>query len=262
MTTLALFDAPTPPPQVTRGDCIDWLASMEPESVDLVVTDPAYESLEKHRAKGTTTRLKNSDASSNEWFPIFGNDRFPILFQQLFRVLKNGSHCYVICDQETMFVVRNEAPRHGFEWKKFLVWDKVKPGMGYTWRACHEVICFLSKRTRVASKTHTGSGKPPLGCLNDNKTADVLRFEPIEELEERGAIMSHARVTGYPTEKPVPLLEELIRMSSREGDLVIDPFAGSFSTGDAAVRLGRRFAGCDVKESACELGRKRLESVN
>jgi site-specific DNA-methyltransferase (adenine-specific) len=56
-----------------HGDCVDWLRSLDDESVALCVTDPAYESLEKHRAKGTTTRLKVSDASSNEWFAIFKN---------------------------------------------------------------------------------------------------------------------------------------------------------------------------------------------
>lgn len=239
----------TPPWSLHHGDCIEWLASFAVESVDLVVTDPAYESLEKHRAKGTTTRLKASDASSNQWFPIFGNERFPDLFRQLYRVLKKGTHCYVLCDQETMFVVKDIAPRAGFEWKKFLVWDKVKPGMGYNYRACHEVICFLSKGKR------NGEG---YGCLNDNKTVDVLRCE---EIEERGAILSHERVTGYPTEKPVGLLQDLIRMSSRPNELVIDPFTGSGSTGQAALLQGRRFAGCDVSSTAIELSTRKLRET-
>lgn len=144
-----------------------------------------------------------------------------------------------------MFLVHNVAPLCGFTWHKFLVWDKVRPGMGYHYRATHEVICFLEKGTRKGDAR---------GSLNDNKTADVLR---IEEVEERGAILSHDRVTGYPTEKPVPLLQELIRMSSRPNDLVVDPFAGSCSTGVAAALLGRRFAGCDVVEKAVEDGRRR-----
>jgi len=234
-------------------DAVEYLTKIAPESVDLVVTDPAYESLEKHRAKGTTTRLKASDASSNEWFPIFDNDRFPALFEQLYRVLKKGTHCYVLCDQETMFVVHDVAQKAGFAWHKFLVWDKVRPGMGYHYRATHEVICFLEKGKR--------KGDAKLGCLNDNSTADVLRFE---EVQEQGAILSHDRVFlrgADPTEKPVPLLQELIRMSSRPGDLVVDPFAGSCSTGVAASLLGRRFGGCDVKQSAVDAGRRRLSET-
>ena len=63
-------------------DAVDWLRDLAPESVDLVITDPAYESLEKHRAIGTTTRLKHSKASSNDWFNIFPNARFGELFTE------------------------------------------------------------------------------------------------------------------------------------------------------------------------------------
>jgi site-specific DNA-methyltransferase (adenine-specific) len=233
-------------------DAIEYLTKFAAESVDLVVADPAYQSLEKHRAKGTTTRLKASDASSNEWFPIFPNERFFELFVELHRVLKKGTHCYVLCDQGTMFLVHDVAQKAGFTWHKFLVWDKVRPGMGYHYRATHEVICFLEKGKR------SGDGR---GSLNDNSTADVLRFEEVADV---GAILSHERVNpkgAYPTEKPVSLLSELIRMSSRPGDFVVDPFGGSFSTGVAASLLGRRFGGCDVKQSAVDAGRRRLSET-
>lgn len=88
-----------PPWDVEVSDAVDWLRRIDDESVDLVVTDPAYESLEKHRAKGTTTRLSQSEASSNEWFPIFRNGRFSELFAELFRVMKTDSHLYVLSDQ-------------------------------------------------------------------------------------------------------------------------------------------------------------------
>lgn len=219
---------------IEHADAIEWLKSIDAESVDLVITDPPYESLEKHRAKGTTTRLKTSDASSNEWFPIFCNARFPELFEQLYRVLKKGTHCYVLCDQETHYVVRERGIGAGFTWHKFIVWDKVRPGMGYHYRATHEVICFLEKGKRK------GDNPSKLGCLNDLSIPDVLRVERVQK--------------GYPTEKPIDLLKILVKQSSAPGELVIDPFSGSASTGAAAVLSGRRFAGCDVKQSAVEAG--------
>ncbi|MCZ8659771.1 site-specific DNA-methyltransferase, partial [Escherichia albertii] len=57
-------------------DAVEWLKTLPSGSVDLFVTDPPYESLEKHRKIGTTTRLKVSKSSSNEWFAIFPNSRF------------------------------------------------------------------------------------------------------------------------------------------------------------------------------------------
>ena len=131
-----------------QGDAVDWLRELPNASVDLIVTDPPYESLEKHRAVGTTTRLKHSKASSNDWFDIFPNDRFHELFVELYRVLKKNSHFYLYCDQETMFVAKPIAESVGFRFWKPLVWDKMKIGMGYHYRARYELILFFEKGKR------------------------------------------------------------------------------------------------------------------
>ena len=104
--------------ELSNVDAVAWLQSLPSESVDLMVTDPAYESLEKHRAVGTTTRLKHSKSSSNDWFAIFPNSRFGELFHEMFRVLRRDTHLYLFCDAETMFVAKPEAERAGFRfWK-------------------------------------------------------------------------------------------------------------------------------------------------
>ena len=66
--------------QLAQMDAVAWLKSLPDNSIDLMITDPPYESLEKHRARGTTTRLKESKGSSNRWFSIFPHDRFPEFF--------------------------------------------------------------------------------------------------------------------------------------------------------------------------------------
>lgn len=231
MTALALA-APTDPPLVSQLDAVEWLRSLASESVDLVVTDCAYESLEKHRAVGTTTRLKVSAASSNEWFPIFRNERFPELFAELFRVLKRDAHLYFYCDQETMFVAKPVGEAAGFRFWKPLIWDKQAIGMGYHFRARYELILFFEKGKRR---------------LNDLGVSDVISCKRI-----RG---------GYPTQKPEEVSRVLIEQSSQSGDLVIDPFCGSGSVGVAALRAGRRFAGTDVSETAVKLATERLKGV-
>lgn len=209
---------------VAGGDAISWMQTLPPESINLIVTDPAYASLEKHRAKGTTTRLSKSTASSNEWFPVVPNSYFDELLAQSYRVLTRDSHMYVVCDQETMWELRPRAERAGFKWKKALIWEKTNAdgstavGMGYTWRASHEVVCYLEKGKRR---------------LNDLSLPDVLRAPRV-----RG---------GYPTEKPVELLEKLILNSSNPGETVIDCFAGSGSTGRAALKQRRLFLGCEIQ---------------
>ena len=133
---------------LARADAVDWLRTLPDQSVDLIVTDPPYESLEKHRAVGTTTRLKRSKASSNNWFAVFPNSRFKELFVQFYRVLNSNRHLYLFCDQETMFIVKPLAERVGFRFWKPLVWDKVKIGMGYHYRARYEFVLFFEKGKR------------------------------------------------------------------------------------------------------------------
>jgi len=210
-------------------DAVEWLRAQPSESIDLLVTDPAYESLEKHRAVGTTTRLKHSKGSSNDWFTVFPNARFAELFAEAFRALKRNTHFYLYCDAETMFVAKPEAERAGFRFWKPLVWDKKTIGMGYHYRARYEFILFFEKGKRR---------------LNDLGIADVITVPRIHR--------------GYPAEKPPAVSEVLIGQSSVPGDVVADPFMGSGSVGVAALKLGRRFRGTDLNPEAVRLTADRL----
>ena len=129
--------------ELAQVDAVAWLQSLPPTSADLLITDPPYESLEKHRAIGTTTRLKHSKASSNDWFAIFPNARFPEFFEAAYRVLKKNAHLYVFCDPETMFVAKPIGEACGFKFWKPLIWDKRTIGMGYHYRARYETILFF-----------------------------------------------------------------------------------------------------------------------
>jgi site-specific DNA-methyltransferase (adenine-specific) len=215
--------------EVSVMDAVDWLRAQPAESLDLIVTDPAYESLEKHRAVGTTTRLKHSKASSNDWFNVFPNARFDELFDEAFRVLKRNTHLYLFCDAETMFVAKPEAERAGFKFWKPLVWDKQTIGMGYHYRARYEFILFFEKGKRR---------------LNDLGIADVISVPRVHR--------------GYPAEKPPAVSEVLVKQSTAAGDIVADPFMGSGSVGVAALGTGRRFRGTDLNPEAVRLSADRL----
>jgi site-specific DNA-methyltransferase (adenine-specific) len=214
---------------LSTQDAVDWLREQPAESIDLVITDPAYESLEKHRAIGTTTRLKHSKSSSNDWFQIFPNARFAELFREVFRVLRRNTHFYLLCDAETMFVAKPVAEEAGFRFWKPLVWDKRTIGMGYHYRARYEFILFFEKGKRR---------------LNNLGVADVITVPRV-----RG---------GYPAEKPWEVAEVLINQSSVGGEIVADPFMGSGSVGVAALKLGRRFLGNDLNPEAVQTAGQRL----
>ncbi|MCD9553057.1 site-specific DNA-methyltransferase [Photobacterium carnosum] len=216
--------------QLYQQDAVEWLSSLTDNSIDLLITDPPYESLEKHRKIGTTTRLKNSKSSSNQWFDIFPNQRFQTLLEQAYRVLKPNSHFYLFCDQETMFYIKPIAEQAGFKFWKPIVWDKVAIGMGYHYRARYEFILFFEK------------GKRKLANLS---IPDVLEFKRVYR--------------GYPTEKPVPLIKILIEQSSVVGDIVVDPFFGSGSTLVAAQQLQRQAWGNDISDAAHQHLRNRVQ---
>jgi site-specific DNA-methyltransferase (adenine-specific) len=217
---------------LSTQDAVGWLREQPAESIDLLITDPAYESLEKHRAIGTTTRLKHSKASSNDWFQIFPNARFGELFHEIFRVLKRNTHFYLLCDAETMFVAKQIGEDAGFKFWKPLVWDKKTIGMGYHYRARYEFILFFEKGKRR---------------LNDLGVADVITVPRV-----RG---------GYPAEKPAALAEVLIGQSSAPGELVADPFMGSGSVGVAALQSGRRFMGNDLNPEAVKIAGGRFARI-
>lgn len=218
---------------LSKSDAVSWLSTLDTASVDLLITDPPYESLEKHRKIGTTTRLKVSKSSSNQWFEIFPNARFDDLLREIYRVLKNDAHFYLFCDQETMFVIKPIAEKLGFKFWKPIVWDKVCIGMGYHYRARHEYILFFEKGKRK---------------INDLSIPDILTYKRVYR--------------GYPTEKPVDLLEVLISQSSSEGELVVDPFFGSGSTLIAAINLKRGFKGNDISSDAHEYFQQRISSAD
>jgi site-specific DNA-methyltransferase (adenine-specific) len=215
--------------ELSTQDAVSWLRDQPADSIDLLITDPAYESLEKHRAIGTTTRLKHSKASSNDWFRIFPNARFGELFAEAYRVLRRNTHFYLFCDAETMFIAKPEAERAGFRFWKPLVWDKRTIGMGYHYRARYEFILFFEKGKRR---------------LNDLGVADVITARRIHG--------------GYPAEKPVAVSEVLVNQSSQRGELVADPFMGSGSVGVAALKLGRLFSGNDLNPEAVRVGAQKL----
>ncbi len=212
-------------------DALAGLRSLPARSIDLLNFDLPYESLEKHRAHGTTTRLSHSKKSSNACFKVFKNELFGALFQECYRVLDNNRHMYCWCDDETSDLMKLAGQAAGFKCWKRLVWDKVHFGMGYHWRNQYEFILFFEKGKRR---------------LNNLGVGDVLRVKRIKAKD------------AYPAEKPVELNETLILNSSAPGEVVCDPFCGSGSAGVAALKNGRRFIGFDTSPDAVALSRSRM----
>lgn len=214
------------PGAVVVCDAFELLAGLPDESVDLVVTDPPYESLELHRSRGTTTRL------TNDWFATVPDERLPELLAQVFRVLRKDRHFYLFCDEVTADVIKRQQDigqtrkpngarpsKSGLLYWKELIWAKttldgtrIRGGTGYHYRAACERVLFFEK------------GKRALGDLG---VPDVL-------------LAPRPGVAG-PAVKPSAVVRTLVEQSSSPGELVVDPFAGTGVVGVQARALGRRF---------------------
>ena len=227
------FAAPPPqePGRVVVSDALTLLSGRAPESVDLVVTDPPYESLQIHRARGTTTRL------TSDWFATVPNARLPELLREVYRVLRADRHFYLFCDEVTADVIKQQqgvgAARLpngarkcscGFVYWKEIVWAKttldggrIRGGTGYHYRAASERILFFEKGKRA---------------LNDLGIPDVL-------------LAPRSGVPG-PAVKPGTVVRTLIAQSTAPGELVVDPFCGSGVAGVEARALQRRFLLGDI----------------
>jgi site-specific DNA-methyltransferase (adenine-specific) len=226
--------------------------------VDLVVTDPPYASLEKHRDSAAIIRKYERDKAAGalsgtriprlrEWFPVMENERFPELLSELYRVMADNSHCYIFCDDETSDIISADVTamqlergiKNSFTWWKRIVWDKGHGGQGYHYRNAHEFIVFLEKGKRhLNSKAH----KSVLPCKRVSKSS------------------LGGRMPG-PTEKPVRLIQTLIENSSAPGELVFDPFCGRGATGAAARLLDRHFLGFELQRKAVRISRERLREA-
>lgn len=222
---------PEGPGAVRVRDAFELLAGLPDESIDLVITDPPYSSIELHRSRGTTTRL------TSDWFHTIPDERLPELLAQVARVLRQDRHFYLFCDEVTADVIKQQqrlsADRQpngarrcacGLVYWKELVWakttldgEKIRGGTGYHYRAANERILFFEKGKRA---------------LNDLGIPDVL-------------LAPRPQIRG-PAVKPGDLVRTLVEQSSAPGELVLDPFCGSGVVGREARAVGRRFLLGDI----------------
>ena len=236
------------------ADCRLVLPYISDKSIDLVLTDPPYETMLKWEGIGTTARMgmgkkgTSADAPS-KFFKVIRNSELPFFLKEFYRILEMKRHCYVMCDDDTLPYIfqclgkgwhcpegclhwygEEDEPFTKFTNLKLLIWDKELLGMGYHYRCQYEFIIMLDK----------GKNRR----LKDLTKPDVLRFK---------------RYNGeVPTEKPMRLFELLIYQSSNESEIIIDPFLGSGTTLACAKRLGRKGIGIEIEERYCRIAKDRL----
>jgi site-specific DNA-methyltransferase (adenine-specific) len=205
------------------GDCLEILPTLAPGSVDAVVTDPPYAIPAAHYIgkRGEETPRRNLGELS--------------IVEQWFGMVAShfptSASLYVFCDGQS-YPVFFRACYNRWRWVRPLIWDKVVSYNGYTWRHQHELIAWCEPHG--ATRIPTGDG-------------DIIKCRAVK-VDER----------EHPAEKPVELIEKLI---AKTHGTVLDPFAGSGTTGVACVNTGRRFIGIEIDPGYFEIAKRRIQAA-
>lgn len=213
------------------GDARELLREQKTESVDLVVVDPPYGVEWSSGRRAERFDVLHGDGENER-------DGVREILEQCVRVVGQHRHLYVFGPDDVLAGLKVTEPVP-------LVWAKQLNGSGNLaapWAPMHESINFMVSKYRHAGEAGT-----------KNNMAARLR---------KGSVLTHPRPTGrkvrHPSEKPVSLLVDLIESSSRMGEIVLDPCAGSGSTGVAAVLHGRRALLFESKDEYAEMAAERL----
>ena len=207
---------------IIQGDALDELHRLPSASVSLLLTDPPY-------GDNIGYGLKNRTIANNQ-HPLHGLQAL----HESYRVLKRNAVAYFFLGARHLSFVENFVRDYtDFKIKEYLVWDKMRFGLGYAYRKQHELILALEK------------GKPTYYTTLSN----VIRTKRCNN------------TTEHPHMKPIELLMPLINHSTTLHETILDPFLGSGSTLVAAKLLGRSGIGIELDPGYVAVAQSRLEQT-
>src|SRR5574344_294136 len=208
------------------------------KSVDCIVTDPPYKVTARGNAGNSGGMLQKKLSMQGKIFKH--NSISPMQYiPEFFRILKDGSHCYIMTNHVNLQEILNTATQCGFHFIKSLIWNKGNKIMGQFYMSQFEYILFFRK----------GKSKK----INNCGTSDILSIKNKKTKDENGLNL-------HDTEKPTELMKILISNSTKENDVVLDAFMGIGGAGVAAKKLNRNFIGIELDENYFEIAKKRIES--
>lgn len=266
------------------GDCLEWMKELGDESVDLVYMDPPFY---------TQTTQKLSDRNGQEY--AFADlwkdmdqyiDYIEIRLQECKRVLKETGSIFVHCDRNASHYLKISLDRvfgeDNFQseivWS-YKRWSNSKKGLLNN----HQIIFFYSKTNAFKFNTiytdysettnidqilqdrvrdENGKSKYKKDANGDIVMGQAKKGVPLSDVWEIPYLNPKAKErVGYPTQKPIILLEQIVKLVTDEADVVLDPFMGSGTTMVASKILNRQYLGFDISDEAVSLTEERLKSI-
>ena len=225
-------------------DALEFLKQIPDNSVDLIVTDPPYNvSIKNNIHCDMGTIVKNF----GDW--DFNFDPVPIL-AELRRVLKPTGQIYVFCGTAQIPIYMQIFQKEWF-FRNFLVWHKTNPPP----RLSKTNYVFSNEYIIYAIKEKCKLNKVTFNYSGHSKMYNTFITSSLQTKER---LRNENNTAVHPTQKPLAILKKLISASSKDGDVILDPFMGVGSTAVACKELGRSFIGCEINPEYVEWANKRL----
>jgi modification methylase len=246
---------------IHRGDCVEVLRSLPDASVDMVFADPPY----NLQLGGDLLRPDNSkvDAVDDDWdkFDSFAEyDAFSRAWlSECRRVLKPEGSIWVIGSYHNVFRLGAAIQDLGFWVLNDIIWRKSNPMpnfKGTRFTNAHETLIWAARSREQKRYTFNYDA---LKAFNEDTQMRSDWTLALCTGEER--LKDEEGKKAHPTQKPEALLHRVLLAATRPGDVVLDPFFGTGTTGAAAKRLGRRFVGIERDEGYAKLAEKRIKAV-
>lgn len=258
--------------KIICGDSIEEMSQMQPDSVDLIFADPPY----WMRTEGVLTRVEGTeyDGCDDTW------DKFACLeeyeeftekwLSACYRILKPNGSIWVIGGMQCIYTIGSIMQKLGFWLINDVIWHKKNPTpnfMGTRLNNSHETLIWATKSKKAKYTFNYKTAKElNVDTVSENdyskgirkQMGSVWRFSVCsgsERLKDENGEKLHS------TQKPLEMLERIIAISSKKGDIVLDPFGGTMTTGAAAKKLGRSYIMIERDERYCKFGHERLNSV-
>jgi site-specific DNA-methyltransferase (adenine-specific)/modification methylase len=247
------------------GNCIEILEQeIEAESIDLIFADPPYNLSGKKLDLPNNTTGGAFYKMNMEWDSFSDNDyeRFTKNWiSRCYRVLKPTGGIYISCSYHYIAEILYIAKKIGFKINNIITWYKTNAMPNITKRTfthSTEFVCWL-----VKGKGWTFNYEE-MKMFNPEKTKDgqnkqMRDFISIPIVQGKERIKEHNGRASHPTQKPELLLEMIIKASSNEGDIVLDPFLGTGTTCVVANKLSRNWIGIEIDKKYLDISKKRIE---
>ncbi|RIK92546.1 MAG: modification methylase [Proteobacteria bacterium] len=245
---------------ILMGDCIEAMNRLPERSVDAIFADPPYNlQLQGELHRPNNTRVDGVDDDWDKFESFASYDMFTRAWLAAARrVLKDDGTLWVIGSYHNIFRVGTALQDIGFWILNDIIWRKTNPMpnfRGTRFTNAHETLIWCAKDKDARKITFNYEA---MKSLNDGVQMRSDWLLPICSGSERLTENGHK---GHATQKPESLLHRVIMASTKPGDVILDPFFGSGTTGAMAKKLGRHFIGIEREERYVRLARDRIAAV-